>query len=577
MGECSMGTVELLREQLRIHEQNLAKLELQAARHGMDVPLALQNQIDFEKRKIEELRERVAEAFYAEGQQHFRARRWAEAVEAFEQALAFMPGYEDAKALLAEARAERARLEEERERQERARAAYEEGLGHFQAGRWEEAIGAFERALALVPDYEDATERVEKARAEAAVLPTEAVKPVAFVEGEEVAPFWQRVPVWGWAAVGAAVLLIAAGAIFLGGRGSKPNSASVAVPVPTATAVPTVTSVPMVLPTATLYPTDTPYPTYTPGPTDTPVPPTPTPVVPTDTPTPVPTETPIPPTPTDTPQPPTPTDTPVPPTAALSVVGRIAFVSERDENAEVYVMNADGTDQTRLTNNSAHDSHPRWSPDGQRIAFVSDRSGRRQIYVMDTDRSNIMQVTNDMAGAWDATWSPDGSQIAYVSSRDGNSELFVMREDGSGLIRLTNNTANEGSLAWSPDGRLIAFKREIDDDRHTDIFVIDVNTLETTRLTYRATYSYHPAWSPDGQRIAFASGDVWMMNADGTDLHSLGVEIGAWSPVWSPDGGYIAFNCYDPNQDIYVIRTDGAGLARLTQSASSDYGPAWAP
>jgi len=97
------------------------------------------------------------------------------------------------------------------------------------------------------------------------VAPPPLVEPVA-VPKEKAVPFWQKVPLWGWGAVGAAVLLIAAGAIFLGGQGGKPTPAPVAVSVPTATAVPTVT----------------------------PIPPTPTPVVPTDTPTPVPTHTPTP-------------------------------------------------------------------------------------------------------------------------------------------------------------------------------------------------------------------------------------------------------------------------------------------
>ena len=118
---------------------------------------------------------------------------------------------------------------------------------------------------------------------------------------------------------------------------------------------------------------------------------------PTPTPTPTPTSTPTP-APTATPTP-TPTPTPGP-------SGRIAFDSNRNGNYEIYVMNADGTGQTKITNNSANDLVP--------------------------------------------AWSPDGSRIAFDSYRDGNFEIYVMNADGSGQTRITNNTANDESPDWSP-------------------------------------------------------------------------------------------------------------------------------
>jgi len=85
---------------------------------------------------------------------------------------------------------------------------------------------------------------------------------------------------------------------------------------------------------------------------------------------------------------------------------RIAFESVRDGNGEIYVMDADGSNQTRLTNNPADDGSPAWSPDGSRIAFYSDRDGNYEIYVMDADGSNQTRITNNPAGDAFLDWSP---------------------------------------------------------------------------------------------------------------------------------------------------------------------------
>jgi dipeptidyl aminopeptidase/acylaminoacyl peptidase len=143
-------------------------------------------------------------------------------------------------------------------------------------------------------------------------------------------------------------------------------------------------------------------------------------------------------------------------TPIRSGAGRIAYVSGRDGNPEIYVMNADGDGRTRLTNNTAYDWIPAWSPDGTRIAFVSDRDGNYEIYVMNADGGGRTRLTNNTAEEWIPAWSPDGTRIAFVSDRDGNGEIYVMNADGSGVTRLTNNAADDEDPAWSPDGTRIA-------------------------------------------------------------------------------------------------------------------------
>lgn len=149
-------------------------------------------------------------------------------------------------------------------------------------------------------------------------------------------------------------------------------------------------------------------------------------------------------TPTDTPLPPTPTPSPVP------YVGRIAFYSDRDGQSGIYVMNADDSGVTRLTNESIADCALSWSPDGTRIVFRSERDGNYEIYVMNADGSGQTNLTNSPATDVNPSWSPDGTRIAFQSDRDGNDEIYVMNADGSGVTRLTDNPAYDGEPSWGP-------------------------------------------------------------------------------------------------------------------------------
>ncbi|MCH8978080.1 MAG: PD40 domain-containing protein, partial [Armatimonadetes bacterium] len=123
-------------------------------------------------------------------------------------------------------------------------------------------------------------------------------------------------------------------------------------------------------------------------------------------------------------------------TVGKKVDTKIAFVSERNGNEEIYVMNMDGTGQRRLTNNPAVDSSPSFSPDGTKIAFSSTRDGDFEIYVMNADGTGQTNLTNSAAIDGNPSFSPDGSKIAFSSDRSGNQEVYVMNVDGTGLTRL---------------------------------------------------------------------------------------------------------------------------------------------
>lgn len=122
---------------------------------------------------------------------------------------------------------------------------------------------------------------------------------------------------------------------------------------------------------------------------------------------------------------------------ASPAAGKIAFVSSRDGNPEIYTINTDGTDLTRLTNDPAVDEEPAWSPDGQRIAFVSERSGvGSALYVMNADGSNVIRRTFSSlvssGFASNPSWSPDGTKIAYSDLSNGSANLWVVSPNAGG-------------------------------------------------------------------------------------------------------------------------------------------------
>jgi Tol biopolymer transport system component/regulator of sirC expression with transglutaminase-like and TPR domain len=265
--------------------------------------------------------------------------------------------------------------------------------------------------------------------------------------------------------------------------------------------------------------------------------------------------------------------------------GKMAFVSRRDGNEEIYVMKADGSDQTRLTDHPFDDWRPAWSPDGRRIAFTSIREDdiANQIYVMDADGSNVVKLSNNLGDDRDPAWALDGTGIAFVSRRDGNPEIYVMNENGGNQTRLTENAADDLHPSWSPDGTKIAFQSNRGDANH-EIYIMNRDGSDLVKITNNPADDEHPHGSPDGTRIAFASNrdgnhEIYVMDVASGNLMRLTYDP-AWDgwPAWSPDNSKIAFtSTRDGNEEIYVINVDGSNLTRLTNRSALDGLPAWSP
>ena len=269
-------------------------------------------------------------------------------------------------------------------------------------------------------------------------------------------------------------------------------------------------------------------------------------------------------------------------TAGLS--GKIAFHSTRDGDFQIYVMNPDGSDVTRVTNNPGGNVDPVWAPDGKRIAFASFRTGRSEVFAINVDGTGETQLTTE--GGFPGAWSPDGTRIAFANSSDGDEEVFILNLDGSGVTRLTDNTFRDFPTAWSPNGAQILFQSDREDGDE-EIYVMNADGGGVTRLTHSPGRDEgdRAGWSPDGTRIVFSSDrdagllHVFVMNADGSGVTQLtSGDFVDDDPVWSPDGERIAFHSTRDggDEDIFVMNADGSGVTQLTfNDGVFDAVPVW--
>lgn len=272
-------------------------------------------------------------------------------------------------------------------------------------------------------------------------------------------------------------------------------------------------------------------------------------------------------------------------------VERIAFTRtllNDPASAEIFLMNPDGSDLQRLTNNSYGDGFPKLSPDGKKILFESTRNrttlepqNTSDLFVMDTDGNGQTFLTRGASSGW----SPDGKRIAFHRSSSGglcetgifdpnappqcpinpnpgapsrDSDIFVANLDdllnGVGPINLINDGALtvDDDADWSPDGSKIAFTR------HTSV--------DTSTACRAGGCAY-----PDTR--------IWVMNTDGTGLHQLPIDGGyeERSPAWSPDGTKIAFSCRAGGSDfeLCVMNADGSGRVQLTNNTVGELTPTW--
>jgi Tol biopolymer transport system component len=242
-------------------------------------------------------------------------------------------------------------------------------------------------------------------------------------------------------------------------------------------------------------------------------------------------------------------------------------------NSDVWIMDADGTNQTQLTSYDQEDRMPALSPDGSKVAYVSYRGGRHTLWTMNSDGTNAIQLpvggnTNRIA------WSWDSSRLAITNDSEDWWEIWTIDANGSNLKRLTTYGPPIGNPSWSPNGWKIVYTVN-PGWMVSDIYTMNSDgTGQSLLVSASGTgYSNHmPAWSPDGTKIATvrwpAGGagpfDLWLMNADGSGGSVLAQNID--DPhlnriSWTPDGAWIVFA---KNGQVWRVKPDGSLPTQLT-------------
>lgn len=190
----------------------------------------------------------------------------------------------------------------------------------------------------------------------------------------------------------------------------------------------------------------------------------------------------------------------------------IAFQSNRSGNLDIWKMRADGTDQVQLTKDPEPDYIPSWSPDGKTILFTSwrkeheDKKRAPHIYAMNADGSDQRRLVQESLNTSDgATWSPDGGKIVYSRKGEKGADVYTADRDGMNEKRLTfdqDKNIYNGSASFSPDGHSVAF---YSDDEKTASLVVIGTDGKNRRTMVSGGHNWYPRWSPDGRWLIYTA------------------------------------------------------------------------
>ena len=278
--------------------------------------------------------------------------------------------------------------------------------------------------------------------------------------------------------------------------------------------------------------------------------------------------------------------------------GRIVYMqydqrgSEEEPRVDLFSVDPDGGEPQQLTDDSAWETGPSWSPDGTEIAFVR-RTGRAikdmSVYVMDADGSNVRQLTDHPKKEYSPTWSPSGRKIAFISDRSGSQRIYTVRSDGTSERAQLVSKLPADDIDWSPAAPKLAVALSFDNIFNGGLRIVDLRTGKTSNVIKGKAGTVE--WGPGGRVLAWESDccnttqdttEARLIRADGENDRPVPTSGTpdhywrriSWGPVWAPDGSGIAYVIVDYIRsgpyEIRVASPDGSSDRVLVEAPAVD-------